>query len=79
MWAMILAVAGAIKTTSASSASETCSMENSDSSRHILVTTGRPVMARNESGVMNRVADSVITTLTSTPCCTSLLAISAAL
>src|SRR5262249_2307709 len=40
---------------------------------------GRPVRARKVNGVMNSLASRVITTLTTAPCCTSLLARSAAL
>ncbi len=79
MWAMILAVAGAISITWAASASETCSILNSEAISHIPVVTGRPVMLRSDSGIMNLVAGSVMTASTLNPACTSLLAISAAL
>ncbi|MBA7656637.1 hypothetical protein ES703_64564 [subsurface metagenome] len=77
--AMIQAVAGAITTISAASASAICSRLNSEASSNISVTTGRLVMLRRVSGAMNLVADSVITTSTLAPAWVNLLARSAAL
>ena len=77
--AMVFAVAGATTTTSARSATATCSIESSDEGSKRSVSTGRWVMLRNASGVANLVALSVISTSTSAPAWTSLLARSTAL
>jgi len=65
-FAMVLAVAGTIAKTSASSASETW-WTCASASSHRPTATGSPVSARNVVGPTNRVADSVITTLTRQP------------
>ena len=76
---MTLAVAGAMRMASAASARATCSILNSEAKSNISVTTGRRVMLRSVSGVMNLVAASVITTSTLAPSPVNLVAISAAL
>jgi len=65
--AITLAVHGTIVITSASSASETWCTLDSASSAQSDVATGSPVSVRNVSALTNRVAASVITTLTEKP------------
>ena len=64
---MILAVAGAIKNTSARLAREMCSTSNRTFSANMSTATACPVRVSKVRGAMNSVACSVIITYTSTP------------
>ena len=68
-FAMRFAVAGATTTRSVSCARRTCS--TSPGRSHSDVCAGRPVRAANVSGPTNRVADSLMTTVTSAPAAVS--------
>jgi hypothetical protein len=74
---IILAVAGAMTTTSAQSAKEMCPISKGVFESHISLTTGDVVSVWKVSGVMNRQADLVITTLTVAPSVINILASSA--
>ena len=77
-FAIVLAVAGATASRSASSAKPTCAIcvgnAPPDSERHRFVYTGRPLTAANVSELTKRCAASVSTTSTRAPACVSLLA-----
>jgi len=77
--AMVLAVAGAMTSTSARAASEMWAMSVSRKSWNISTDTGRLVMVWKGRGVTKRVAPSVMMTSTVASACTSLLARSTAL
>ena len=66
-WAMVLAVAGAMTSASAPSASSTCAICWSASSAITSSTTGRWVSAEKVSGVTNAVAAGVMATSTIAP------------
>ena len=75
----MLAVAGAISSRSASSASSMCVGFQPSSSSYKSVMTGCRDKVLNGSAVMNRSASAVIITRTSHPCLVNRLASSAAL
>ncbi len=79
IFAMILAVAGAMSSSAARSARAMCSTAIAECNVNIAVTTGRCVIACRVRGLMNCCAAAVITTSTSKPCLTKRLAKSAAL
>ena len=68
---MTCAVAGAIATASASSASRMCPISDSWVRSKVSVATGCPASVWNVSGVTNRCAAAVITTRTRAPAPTS--------